>query len=452
MKRLVAAIGIAALTGCGSAYISPSVSQSDADVMVRVIPLTAQSVEMANRETSYQPRQLPPAFSTTAGFGPGLRQGMAIPAPPVEPTSRPAAPRLILPPAIADTPYEIGIGDVVVLATKQAGSTVEELTGLLAAQNRRQGYTVQDDGAIAIPEVGRINIAGLSIEEAEAVLFQRLVENQIDPSFSLEVSEFNSHRASIGGAIRTPAVLPITLTPLYLEEAIAAAGGIDAANTDEVLIRIYRDGQLYQVPYDALYSNGGLSPIRIVDGDSIFIDTTYELDQAERYFEQQIRVAQLRQESRQQALAELQTQVALRRGELQEQRDTFQSRAELGAVERDYVYMFGEVGNQGRYPLPFDTRATLADALFESDGIMPETGNPSQIYLLRASVNPQEFGSTTAWHLDASNVVNLTLATRMELRPNDIIFVAEQPVTRWNRVVQQLVPSLITSGVAAATN
>ena len=42
------------------------------------------------------------------------------------------------------------------------------------------------------------------------------------------------------------------------------------------------------------------------------------------------------------------------------------------------------------------------------------------------------------------------LATRFELRPDDVIFIAEQPVTRWNRVIQQITPSLITSVTAAA--
>jgi polysaccharide export outer membrane protein len=61
-------------------------------------------------------------------------------------------------------------------------------------------------------------------------------------------------------------------------------------------------------------------------------------------------------------------------------------------------------------------------------------------------------GAVTAWHLDASNAVNLIVATRMEMRPNDVIFIAEQPITRWNRVIQQFVPTLITSGVALAVN
>jgi polysaccharide export outer membrane protein len=59
--------------------------------------------------------------------------------------------------------------------------------------------------------------------------------------------------------------------------------------------------------------------------------------------------------------------------------------------------------------------------------------------------------SITALHLDARNAANFLLATRLELRPNDVIFVAEQPVTRWNRVIQQIVPSVITSSIAAAS-
>ena len=70
--------------------------------------------------------------------------------------------------------------------------------------------------------------------------------------------------------------------------------------------------------------------------------------------------------------------------------------------------------------------------------------------MLRASTVPGETGMVTAWHLDGRNVVNLVLATQFMLRPNDIVFVAEQPVTRWARIIQQITPSLITTGVNAA--
>ena len=428
---------VATLSGCGSAYISPEVSQTDADVPVRVASMTAQSVLIANRATAYAPRQLPAAFDQTAGFGSGLRGAGAIPDTVFEQQNRPTTLETRVPPAVQPIPYTIGVGDVLVLATPSGRSTVEELSGLLAAQNRRQGYTVQDDGQIAIPE------------EAESVVFGALVENQIEPSFSLEVAEFNSKRVSIGGAVRTPAVVPMRLTPLYLEEALAQAGGITAEDQDFVSIRIYRDGTLYQIPLRELYSNRSLQRIALIDGDSIFVDTEYELARAQAYFEEQIQVAEFRQNARRQALAELESEIAIRRGALNERRQNFRDRVDLGAVQRDYVYLSGEVGQQGRYPLPFETRATLADALFENEGIPTETANVSQIYVLRASADPRDFNAVTAWHLDGSNAVNMILATQFELRPNDVIFVAEQPITRWGRVIQQFTPSLITAGAAA---
>ena len=57
-----------------------------------------------------------------------------------------------------------------------------------------QGYTVQDDGAIAIPDVGRIVLGGLTLEEAEDAVFRSLVEARLDPSFSIEVAEFKRCR------------------------------------------------------------------------------------------------------------------------------------------------------------------------------------------------------------------------------------------------------------------
>ena len=83
--------------------------------------------------------------------------------------------RCAVPPAANPGPYRIGVGDVLLLGNEIGGNTVEELSGLLAAQNSRQGYTVQDDGAIAIPDVGRVRLDGLTLEEAEAQLFQSLV-------------------------------------------------------------------------------------------------------------------------------------------------------------------------------------------------------------------------------------------------------------------------------------
>ena len=452
MKKLIILVALAALASCGTVYRSSSVVPGTSDgTNVRVVPVTAETVVQANR-SPFTPKTLPAVFSLTAGGGSLGRGAGALPNPSFEPTTRPGALQLRVPPAVNPGPYEIGVGDVVLLSTPSTGSTVEELSGLLAAQNSRQGYTVQDDGSVNIPNVGRVGLAGLTIEEAEAALFQRLVENQFDPTFSLEIAEFNSRRISIGGAVANPAVVPVALTPIRLGEALTAAGGVNVQDQDSASVRIYRDGALYQIPLTTLYQTPDLLRTRLVDGDAVFVDTEYELDQAQGYFEQQITLVGARQQARNAALGELQAEVNLRRSELGEARSNYQLRRELGAENRDYVYLAGEVGAQSRYALPFERKAKLADALFDSaQGLKVESGDVSQIYVLRASTDPREFGAVTAWHIDARNAANLALLARMELRPDDIVFVEQQPITKWNRAISQVIPTLF-SAVNAATN
>lgn len=71
--------------------------------------------------------------------------------------------------------------------------------------------------------------------------------------------------------------------------------------------------------------------------------------------------------------------------------------------------------------------------------------------MLRDGVFEGRRGRIVAYHLDASNVVQLMNATVFEMRPRDIVFIEEQPITKWNRALQQLFPVLVGQA-AAATN
>ncbi|MDZ4309641.1 MAG: polysaccharide biosynthesis/export family protein [Cypionkella sp.] len=443
----------ALLAGCGAVYHSPSIREGVVDgARVRVIALTPETVLAANREP-YSPQSLPAAFRTTAGTWGSSPVGVgALPNSPNLPENRPVSLQVQLPPPPGDDPYRIGVGDVVLLATKSAGNSVAELSGLLAAENRRQGYTVQDDGTIAIPDVGRVRIAAMTLEEAESVVFQRLLERQIDPSFSLEVAEFNARKVSIGGGVVKPGVAPITLTPLTLDAAIAGAGGLAVTDKATAVIRIYRDGTLYEVPVKTFLTTPTQQKLRLIDGDSVFVDTQYDLEKAQAYFQEQIRLVEVRESARSNAASILTQEVALRRAELAEQRSVFNERLELGAEQRKYVYLTGEVKAPGRLPLPYEQRTSLAEALYSGGGVAAKTGNPRQIYILRGSPDPRDFGSVTALHLDGTTATGMILATRLQLRPDDVIFVAEQPVTRWNRVIDQISPSLIAVPLDNATS
>lgn len=448
--KALAVAAVLTLSGCGVVYISPDVQEgvTDAGLNVRVVPMTADTTAAAN-DSSFEPRSLPPELSRTLAVSSRPTGAGALPAPIFE---RPAARQAVvtnLPGQVPERPYRIGVGDVLLFASPSPGNTVEQLTGLLAAQNARQGYTVQDDGSIAIPGVGRVPVADMTLEDAEAALFERLVEAGIEPTFSLEIAEFGARRVAVGGAVVRPGILPIGLTALELGEAILLAGGIPDEARAEAVIRLFRDGRLYEVPAAAFYSDAEAQALRLVDGDRVFVDTAFDLAAAERWFEEQIRLSGLRRSVRADALAELETEIAIRRAALQDGRERAQSELDLGAMARDYVYLAGEVSRPARVPLPFEQRATLADVLYSEGGFSNSDANPSQIYVLRGSDDPGAMSDITAYNLDTRNAANLLLATRFEMRPNDIVFIAEQPVTRWNRAVSLIIPNIVT---AAATN
>ncbi|MBB4123368.1 polysaccharide biosynthesis/export family protein [Martelella radicis] len=429
MRAITVILTAIVMTGCSALYnvseVRPVVGETS---VVKVVPVTSQNVTMANAMTPYTPRSLPPVFDQTATL-----QSSAVPRiSAYRPQKRPGSVQTNLPPLQEPKPYKIGVGDVVLLATPNAdSSTLNQMNGLLAAQNSRQGYTVQDDGAIAIPTVGRVSIAGKTLKEAQSLLFQKLVESQIDPNFNLEITDFNSQRVAVGGAVGQPQLEPITLTPLYLDEAVTAAGGIVATDPEYATVRLYRDDKTYQVPATKLFAKKDIPRVLLQNGDRVFVDTEFSVELAENYMRQELDLAKFQ------------------RDVLDEQRDIFQTRLSMDAVDRDYVYVFGEVKNQGRWPLPFDRYASLADAMFEQGGIQPVTGNPRRIYLLRKDrdLSTGAMG-ITAWSLDAQNTANLLLATELQLRPNDIVFVASQPVTNWNRLISQILPSISIIGTA----
>ena len=80
-------------------------------------------------------------------------------------------------------------------------------------------------------------------------------------------------------------------------------------------------------------------------------------------------------------------------------------------------------------------RETLADVLFTSGGpLSASSAKRSEVYLLRGS-NP-----VVAFHLDAQSPTRLIVADAMELRPNDILYVAEQPIISFNRTLSTIIP------------
>jgi polysaccharide export outer membrane protein len=405
------------LSTCGAIYTSPAVNRTSDNI--NVVKLTSRSVITANL-TPYAPKQLPDVFNQASALDFPSPTGRVK-----NQTVQSDQPQTFsIPASIKPGPYRLGISDVVFLATPNPETTTA-LTALVASQARHQGYTIQDDGAISIPGIGRIVVAEQSIEEAEATVFQALAESQITPEFSLEVTEFNARSVSVGGAVNIPKLIPITIKPLTLQNALQLAGGVISSAIDYTNVQIFRDGKRYRFPLKYLQSQPDLQTYILQDGDSIIIENNYTE-----------KLARINANSHE--LASLQIQEDLKREQSEVARKAFLTKLELGAIKRDYVFLAGEVAKQGRFALPFGNTASVADAIYSENGIRTREGNLSQIYIIRANSTDKP---ATAFHLDVKNAANLLLATKMQLRPNDIVFVAEQRVTAWNRVISQILPT-----------
>ena len=98
------------------------------------------------------------------------------------------------------------------------------------------------------------------------------------------------------------------------------------------------------------------------------------------------------------------------------------------------VFVLGAVSPQ-IFKINPANRETLADVLFTSGGpLSASDAKRSEVYLLRGS-NP-----VVAYHLDAQSPTRLIVADALELRPNDILYVAEQPIISFNRTLATIFP------------
>lgn len=99
----------AGLAGCDVIYHSATVREStEAGAKVRVVPLTAETVLVANR-SSFTPQTLPAVFSQTAGHG-SPRSVASPPAPSLDQPFAPGQLELRVPPEARPGPLQGGRG------------------------------------------------------------------------------------------------------------------------------------------------------------------------------------------------------------------------------------------------------------------------------------------------------------------------------------------------------
>ncbi len=282
-----------------------------------------------------------------------------------------------------DYSYRIGIGDVLTVTVWEHPELTIPFGQFRNAEE--QGNIVYEDGNIFFPYAGNVKVSGLSVVQVREKLRDLLSRYIENPQVDVKVSVFNSQKFYLTGAVRSPGTFPITHIPLRLLEAINQAGGFND-EADIYSVRITRDGVTTEVPiYDMLYLGDMSANILIKHGDVLHVAP----DQQRR------------------------------------------------------VFVMGEVAKAQALRMTHKP-LTLTQVLGEVGGINEIRADASGVYVIRQSDVPE---IVNVFQLDISEAYALGLANDFILNSRDIVYVSAAPISRWNRLVSNLVPTL--SGVAA---
>jgi protein involved in polysaccharide export with SLBB domain len=246
------------------------------------------------------------------------------------------------------------------------------------AKYEKYKTTIGSNGYILLPIVGNINTKNLSLNELQLIVKEAIIEKGYKPEFQLELTNFKSKKIYISYKNEGSQIINLTNFNTTLKEIILRTNNFKRQIEGLSLITLKRDKESYQLSLDEIL-NLNTPDIWVQDGDQIEFE-----------------------------------HIAYKPGQ---------------------VFALSGVGNARVIEISPSVRQTLADVMFSSNGAINNlSAKRSEIYLLRGR------SPAIAYHLDAQNVSRILVAAKTELRPNDIIYVAERPIISFTRVLSEIAP------------
>jgi polysaccharide biosynthesis/export protein len=297
----------------------------------------------------------------------------------------------ILPPQNYPPEYLIGIGDELTfirLRNKSGNGVLKSkiLGGSSFAESEYENEEavinsvgrVGSDGSILLLGLGNIQVLDETLTNIREKVRNILVRNGMSSYFQLEITGFKSKKAYIfGSQSKDSRVISLTTQPLSLRE-LAARNSFPVSLDKINLVILKRDGKTYQLNLKNLIKE---------NKPEIFIEDKDQIELASY------------------------------------------------AYKKSKVYALTGARSANIIDIEVSKRQSLADVLFSANGPLTTTvAKRSEIYLLRG-MNP-----INAYHLDAQDVSRILVAAKMELRPNDIIFVAQRPIISFSRLLSEISP------------
>ena len=263
------------------------------------------------------------------------------------------------------------------------GALQQPYTQALPGQADPYGQTVAPDGTIYFPFVGRIRASGRTTAQIRDELGKKLIPYIRDPQVDVRVLSYRSQKVQVTGDVKTPGPLALSDVPLTLVDAITRSGGsTDTADLQRV--RLTRKGKLYVLDANRMLDKG---------------DTTQN--------------------------------VMLEPGDIVNVPDRSDTR----------IFVMGEVKTP--VPVPMNKGAlTIADALTQAGGILDTDANPRQIFVMRGMKDKPT--TPDVYRLDMTQPDAIMLSSQFQLQPMDVVYVGTAASTTFNRVLQQVLPTVQT--------
>lgn len=278
--------------------------------------------------------------------------------------------------------YLVGAGDVLNVTVWDHPELTIPAGSLRSAAE--SGNWVHADGSIFYPYVGRIEVAGLDVTEIRDLITQRISKYIESPQVDVTVASFRSQRVYVTGEVAQPGAVPITNIPMRLIDAVNVVGGLSKF-ADWRKVTLTRDGVETTYSLQALYQKGDASQNILLTNNDVL---------------------------------------------------------NVGSNEDNKVFVLGEV-KEARSVFMTRNGLSLAGALSDTGGLNEMTSNARGVFVMRRGEKKGE-PRIDVYQLNAKNAAALVLADQFELKPRDIIYVTAAPLARWNRVIQQILPTVQT--------
>ena len=127
--------------------------------------------------------------------------------------------------------------------------------------------TVDREGTIRLPSIGRLGVAGLTPFEVQSLIEQGLKGKSQSPQALVTIRTNVANTIYVSGDVRRPGRLELTVGRERLLDAIAASGG-GASTSEDTLVRFSRGGQSVEQRLGFIRS-GTSDDLELIPGDRI---------------------------------------------------------------------------------------------------------------------------------------------------------------------------------------